>query len=400
MKRIVTVLFLLLFSIGMLRQSAGIGKAQATFVVIRPDGSIDPPTAPVLRIGSVYNFLENVYASIIVQISGITIDGQGYTLRGNRVLNSTGILLSDVSHVTVKRLCLTDFFCAIKLSSSKNCIITDNKIINNDFGVWVECSQENLVQENFFDNLWCGITLEYSQKNQISKNVLSRNENGIVLDWSSGNVLTENSLTDNGSGINLAWSRENLIEGNLVKGTVKNSWQGIRLHSSSNNTVMENIVEGTFYAVRLLYDTQRNIIARNTVTNNSFGVIAWYASNNTIYHNRFIANKEQAKCYYSTNMWDKGYPEGGNYWSSYAGVDEKSGKNQDHPGSDNIGDKPYFIDDRNVDHYPLISNSLKTSSMKPLNSVYILAIAALTIFIGAVSFILRKRRFKLEDQRL
>jgi len=56
----------------------------------------------------------------------------------------------------------------------------------------------------------------------------------------------------------------------------------------------------------------------------------------------------------SINLWDSGYPFGGNYWSDYVGVDVKSGPNQDLPGSDGIGDTPYIIDADNRDRYPLM----------------------------------------------
>jgi flagellar hook assembly protein FlgD len=36
-------------------------------------------------------------------------------------------------------------------------------------------------------------------------------------------------------------------------------------------------------------------------------------------------------------------------------VDEKSGPNQDQPGSDGIWDHPYVIDEYNIDHYPLVN---------------------------------------------
>jgi hypothetical protein len=55
------------------------------------------------------------------------------------------------------------------------------------------------------------------------------------------------------------------------------------------------------------------------------------------------------------NVWDDGYPSGGNYWSDYTGADVKSGPNQDLPGSDGIGDTPYIIDANNTDRYPLMN---------------------------------------------
>jgi len=55
------------------------------------------------------------------------------------------------------------------------------------------------------------------------------------------------------------------------------------------------------------------------------------------------------------NVWDDGYPSGGNFWSDYEGVDEKSGSNQDQPGSDGVGDTAYAIDVNNTDRYPLMA---------------------------------------------
>jgi outer membrane protein assembly factor BamB len=54
------------------------------------------------------------------------------------------------------------------------------------------------------------------------------------------------------------------------------------------------------------------------------------------------------------NVWDDGYPSGGNYWSDYAGSDLFSGSNQNELGNDGIGDTPYIIDSDNLDRYPLM----------------------------------------------
>jgi len=54
------------------------------------------------------------------------------------------------------------------------------------------------------------------------------------------------------------------------------------------------------------------------------------------------------------NVWDYGYPSGGNYWSDYTGVDVYNGPNQNVPGSDGIGDSNYTINAINNDCYPLM----------------------------------------------
>jgi GH25 family lysozyme M1 (1,4-beta-N-acetylmuramidase) len=57
----------------------------------------------------------------------------------------------------------------------------------------------------------------------------------------------------------------------------------------------------------------------------------------------------------SINVWDDGYPSGGNYWSDYTDVDLYYGPYQNQTGSDDIWDHPFIIDENNTDRYPLIN---------------------------------------------
>jgi len=86
-----------------------------------------------------------------------------------------------------------------------------------------------------------------------------------------------------------------------------------------------------------------------------YGILLGNSSNyNSIFHNNFINDAQQVISIDSVNVWDDGYPSGGNYWSDYSGIDEKNGPNQDQPGSDGIGDAPYIIEVDNRDRYPLM----------------------------------------------
>ena len=80
-------------------------------------------------------------------------------------------------------------------------------------------------------------------------------------------------------------------------------------------------------------------------SNNAYGVYlspAFPPENNTFYHNDFVNNAKQVSIGVAGTMqvWDNGYPSGGNYWSNYTGVDQMSGANQNQQGSDGIGDTP------------------------------------------------------------
>jgi len=84
-------------------------------------------------------------------------------------------------------------------------------------------------------------------------------------------------------------------------------------------------------------------------------IYLWDSSNNVFCHNNFINNTYQVYTSNSVNVWDDGYPSGGNYWSDYTGVDLFSGPYQNKTKSDGIGDAPYIIDVNNTDRYPLMA---------------------------------------------
>jgi hypothetical protein len=76
---------------------------------------------------------------------------------------------------------------------------------------------------------------------------------------------------------------------------------------------------------------------------------------NTIHHNNFVKNTVQiyVKSSYG-NIWDNGYPSGGNYWSDYNGSDCRNGADQNLAGCDGFGDTPKVIDGNNRDNYPIV----------------------------------------------
>ena len=129
--------------------------------------------------------------------------------------------------------------------------------------------------------------------------------------------------------------------------------------SSYNNTITQNIFELSSTGLKL--ETSGNIVCENMISNNQLGMSLVNSDNNTIYHNDFVDNTYAVQMSFTTstgNKWDNGYPQGGNYWAAYSGVDQKRGPNQNNPGSDGIGDTPYTIAVNNTDNYPL---------MKPFN---------------------------------
>ena len=97
----VTAIMLFVLSVSMLTLAFNIEAVEASETIyIRFDGSVDPATAPILRVGDLYTFTDDIYDSIVVERDDIVVDGAGYTLEGTG--SGNGISLNGRENVTIK----------------------------------------------------------------------------------------------------------------------------------------------------------------------------------------------------------------------------------------------------------------------------------------------------------
>lgn len=174
---------------------------------------------------------------------------------------------------------------------------------------------------------------------------------GILVGYSSRVVVANNTLLGNTRGILLSHTDNTAVTGN----SVSHNHNGILLAFSDHNTVSDNDASMNSEAIEL-YQSAGNEIVRNSIWNNTGGIrLAGSGNTNTVYHNS-LNNLRQVADLGVSNSWDNGYPSGGNYWVDFTGIDEKSGPNQDQPGSDGIGDTSYewTVQGASGDGYPLM----------------------------------------------
>lgn len=218
---------------------------------------------------------------------------------------------------------------------------------------------------------------------------------GIVLSSSSHVLVTNNTITgvsnfvlvfvyyEPVAGIVVAGGHSNIISGN----NLVNNWQGMDFSDTSNNLIVGNNLASNWND--------------KTGYAEPGGIYFNGASNNTIYHNNFeIAAGGQAKDFYydSVNVWDDGYPFGGNYWIDYQSK-YYSAAEIDNSG---IGNTSYVIDEllansaNNTDRYPLMrpfnntfyalqSTPPKISIISPLNQTYNESSVYLTFSVNVLS---------------
>ncbi|UCG70691.1 MAG: right-handed parallel beta-helix repeat-containing protein, partial [Thermoplasmata archaeon] len=222
-------------------------------------------------------------------------------------------------------------------------------IINKSINLTGEDRANTIIDGNDMGN----VTKIVANNTQISgftirnhETIISAWNQGIYINGLNGNKIYNNTITHFHNGILLRYSDDNLIKGNKFQ---SNYNTGIYFGYSNNNIFVENILTSSI----------------------ELGLFLYHSSNNTIFHNNFIDNGFIPQAREGTdgydNIWDNGYPSGGNYWSDYTGPDNYSGPNQDLPASDGIGDIPYIIPlGGNQDNYPLIE------PFKPLENYTIL----------------------------
>jgi parallel beta-helix repeat protein len=318
--------------------NVGLVRAQSETVYINADGSITPAGAPVVTSDNItYTFNDSMsyptYYGIVVNRSDIIINGRGYAVQGNQ--SGNGLCLMSVSNVTIQDINVEGFENGMYLfSSSSNSIMTNN-MTNNGDGIIVDSSSSNSVSlNNITANTYEGIELDSSSINSVSGNNIAKNGNNI-----------ENYI----GGVYLYSSSNNSVSVNNITSNVN---EGIYLYSSSNNSLSLNNIMNNYYGIEFYFSSSYNSVSGNNITANmNYGIYLGYSSSNSFYHNNFINNiTPQVSSVQSTNVWDDGYPAGGNYWSDY----QTRYPNASETDNSGIWNTSYYIDANNTDNYPLM----------------------------------------------
>jgi parallel beta-helix repeat protein len=178
-----------------------------------------------------------------------------------------------------------------------------------------------------------GIILGFSSYNTIAHNQISNSNIGIELSMSDKNIIYNNTIVDGRLGIHIPVAcRYNIIAGNIFVDNHDGFW----LNSFYNYKCKEN-----FIVWNNISSIHKGIGISSTIGKEN---------HNVIHHNNFIKGQRPAMDYCGGNIWDDGYPSGGNYWCDYDGEDGDG---------DGVGESPYNITNyeeevTGQDSYPLM----------------------------------------------
>lgn len=218
-------------------------------------------------------------------------------------------------------------------------------ILANCTGMTVECDAKG------------GITLGFSPGNLITGSVVSSVHWGVYISDSPGTTVWSTSAHDCDYGIHVLNSPSCLI----VNSAVSMCDYGMYFQQSDGFSVLNNSVTDCYSYGIQVFATSYGDIRHNLITRGLQSGLDLVESNGILVaSNDFVDNSIQASegADLTGNLWDGGYPVGGNYWSDYQGVDEYSGADQTEPGPDGIGDTPYILASGSQDNYPLMEPSV------------------------------------------
>jgi len=278
----------------------------------------------------------------------ITIDGQSIEITNNNI--DAGLFANGMYIKISNNTWNTPYYSGIPTQRySVTFSGSHYEILNNTLnGIYSSASHSIIAANNITGTEIADLVLIKNDSNIIyGNNINADGMVGITLGGVSEAIIAKNVL-DN-SGIQISASNS-IINGNIIKNNdnIIKSYMGICVSEGRDNIFSGNQIENNTRGICFGYD--QTDIARERNGPNTV--------NNTVFHNNFINNKQQAQDWnwLGTNQWSK--DKEGNYWSDYKGFDWNF---------DGIGDSPYRLEET-VSYYAETTQSIDLHPlMTPFN---------------------------------
>jgi len=246
-------------------------------ILIKADGNVEG-TNKVQPDGNIYSFTSNIEGSIAVEGNNVVLNGAGFTLRGEIIINGNDVKVRELKIVALDT--------AIEINGSR-CKILNNDIQAERRGIQIRDSDSNIISSNKITaTIEAGITFEHSSNNEITENNITSSimMGGVDLSNSNHNTFSRNTI----HFVSLYDSSYNIFDQNTLP-------QGITIRKKSNyNKITKNSItdfnelnETNFLSSGSIYleSCECNLISSNTIVN-SGGIFLSTSSKNVLRNNR------------------------------------------------------------------------------------------------------------------
>jgi len=309
-------------------------------------GTWDPATLTCLM-------RRDVAQTIEIEDDGLTLDGNGFAIDGTSVfVGSSAVLVGARSGVTVRNLVIDGASIGVIASGTSDSRFEDITMINAGGG-FLELFQtpgagtgRNTFRNNSVSVVCdpsdtpCGFGFSglFNNEDTITGNLFAGARFGITTSLSVLPVISGNTVEQCASGIAVLAS---LSAATVEDNTVTGGETGLAVTAAVGCEVRGNLIDGaTGEAARIA--SRACAVTDNTFANGVVGLNV-VGRENTIVHNRFIANAVQALVAPGATDTLLSQPPriGGNHWSDF----DEAAEGCDDLNGDGYCDAPYAVSD-------------------------------------------------------
>ena len=256
-----------------------------------------------------------------VTISGLTITNSGISY----LEENAGIRLEKVWNCSITNNKLINNFFAIYLAQSANCFISGNYIkgekkreTNSGNGIHLWYSKNITIENNTISNHRDGIYFEFVRNGTIRNNYSKNNlRYGLHFMFSDTCKYEDNTFENNGAGVAVMYTKFVLMRNNKFINNWGSASYGILLKEISDSRIEENIFSENSTGL-YMEGCSRITIENNNFIKNGWAIKLMANSMGNIFHNNnFITNSFDiaTNSRQNFNTFEK------NYWSNYNGYD-------------------------------------------------------------------------------
>jgi len=263
---------------------------------------------------------------------------------------------------------------AIRIDRHSHNIIKGNVILNSLVSIYLDEAHNNTICDNeiIAPSQWYTIWLKQSHHNIIQKNLITNNSGSGIILWSSNwNTVNGNNVTGiptlptaNGQGIVLyAGSHSNVVSNNRL---VYNKYSGVSLMESEGNVIQDNIMEHNYLGIYSWKSS--NIIHRNTVSNNGYGIDLFSSSNNVLTGNNASNNWSGIGLSSSSNNTLTGNTASSNNWSGiWLSVSSNNVLTGNNASNNGYGIQLKYSSSNNIYHNNFVDNGNQVFSYRSVS---------------------------------
>lgn len=275
----------------------------------------------------------------------ISVKASHVTVSGFKLINSAfgdmedfaAIKVYDRQDVKISNNRLENNFFGIYLSNSKNCTISTNSILSgnpnqhssgNGIHLW-HCDHV-LIENNHIRGHRDGIYFEFVTTTEIRNNISEENlRYGLHFMFSNDDVYQNNTFRDNGAGVAVMFSSKVKMLNNHFEHNWGESSYGLLLKEIRDSEIFGNLFEKNSMAITMEGATRILITTNNFIQNGWAMKLSGDCLDCIITKNNIIGNTFDVSTTGTTTENDFN----GNYWDKYEGYDLNK---------DGLGDTPFY----------------------------------------------------------